>query len=281
MGPMERTVALDDLNLTQRVAYDLDFFFAERRCCGSSFRIETSIKPVIAECIIWGDPHISTFDHGVVGAATLAAFNNVYDSGDYWLLKNDAVWIQGRYGTTIWSRGGSAMLSLAIGGPFLQQGGRNHSLIIEPTDDGGMVTWDGEQIVKKAPAEFVIPGFLRVTYANDATHIDEGLKGVPVDTVRVYMPRRVNLRVNRWPKHIDAVIESPQQLYGQEGHCGNFNLDDSDDSLEQIAQRTGSLSGSASLFREQMLRKYVAEVLVRITVAGLKPCTTISLMHAS
>merc|ERR1712039_20412 len=167
-------------------------------------------------------------------------------------MGNDDVWIQGRYGTTIWSRGGSAMLSLAIGGPFLQQGGRNHSLIIEPTDNGGMVTWDGEQIVKKAPSEFVISGFLRVTYASDDTHIDAGLKGVPVDTVRVYMPRRVNLRVNRWPKHIDAIIESPQQLHGQEGHCGNFNLDDSDDSVEQIAQRTGSLSGSASLFPEQM-----------------------------
>merc|ERR1712217_582078 len=77
-------------------------------------------------------------------------------------------------------------------------------------------------------------------------------KGVPVNTVRVYMPRRVNLRVNRWPKHIDAIIESPQQLHGQEGHCGNFNLDASDDSVEQIAQRTGSLSGSASLFPEQM-----------------------------
>jgi len=182
----------------------------------------------------------------------LGAFNNVYDSGDNWLVKNNDVWIQGRYGTTIWSRGGSSLLSLAIGGPFLQQGGRNHTLIIEPTDGGGMVTWDGEQIVKKAPSEFVIPGFLRVTYASDDTRIDEGLKSVPVDTVRVYMPRRVNLRVNRWPKHIDALIESPQQLHGQEGHCGNFNLDDSDDSVEQIAQRTGSISSSASLFPEQM-----------------------------
>merc|ERR1712187_18624 len=32
---------------------------------------------------------------------------------------------------------------------------------------------------------------------------------------------------------------------------------------------------------ERMLRKYVAELLERITVASLKPCTTISLMHAS
>merc|ERR1712176_1701913 len=39
---------------------------------------------------------------------------------------------------------------------------------------------------------------------------------------------------------------------GQEGHCGNFNLDADDDSVEQIAERTGSLSGSASLFPEQM-----------------------------
>ena len=33
---------------------DLRFFFAERRCCGSNFRMETTIVPVTGTCTIWG-----------------------------------------------------------------------------------------------------------------------------------------------------------------------------------------------------------------------------------
>ena len=35
-------------------AVDLRFFFAERRCCGSNFRMETTIVPVTGTCTIWG-----------------------------------------------------------------------------------------------------------------------------------------------------------------------------------------------------------------------------------
>lgn len=38
--------------------------------------------------------------------------------------------------------------------------------------------------------------------------------------------------INRWPEHVDAVIKMPQQLNGQDGHCGNFNFDPADDTKE-------------------------------------------------
>ena len=38
------------LSSPQGSAVELSFFFAERRCCGSEFRLETSITPVKAAC---------------------------------------------------------------------------------------------------------------------------------------------------------------------------------------------------------------------------------------
>ena len=41
---------------------------------------------------------------------------------------------------------------------------------------------------------------------------------------KAYFTRNVRVTINRWPKHIDAIIQMPQQLGGQDGHCGNFNF---------------------------------------------------------
>ena len=124
-NPMEKTFDVDSLNLTeagcqilcfcvaqsisaiskchvysasgeslQGAAVSLSFFFAERRCCGSEFRVETSIVPVKGECTIWGDPHISIFDSGLFGAEPEPPIN-ILTSGDYWLVKNPDISIQG------------------------------------------------------------------------------------------------------------------------------------------------------------------------------------------
>ena len=74
-NPMVGTYEIDNLNLTEGrrsatsggssnairlklcprgESVDLSFFFAERRCCGSEFRMETSIVPVKGTCTIWG-----------------------------------------------------------------------------------------------------------------------------------------------------------------------------------------------------------------------------------
>jgi len=241
--PLNETIAIDSLNITKNTPVALSFFFAERRCCGSKFRLETSIRPVTGTCAIWGDPHIDVFDNGILGSQKVAPLG-IYSSGDYWLVKSDSVQIQGRYGTTQFTENGmSAMLALAVGGSFL----KNHTLIIQQIDDG-QVLFDGEPIVEDFPSEFV-QNFMRVQYKEGEKHIDDVLSGYPVKLIRAFLPRTVDLRVNRWAKHIDAIIRMPQQVEGQDGHCGNFNLDASDDSKELILERVGSaVSATESLF---------------------------------
>ena len=48
-GPVEGTIDLDDLNLTEGVYYSLDVFHAERCGAGSTFRIDTSIACLVPQ----------------------------------------------------------------------------------------------------------------------------------------------------------------------------------------------------------------------------------------
>eukprot|EP00933_Yihiella_yeosuensis_P078091 TRINITY_DN891_c0_g1_i6.p1 TRINITY_DN891_c0_g1~~TRINITY_DN891_c0_g1_i6.p1 ORF type:complete len:530 (-),score=138.25 TRINITY_DN891_c0_g1_i6:382-1971(-) len=247
--PIEKSVDIDSLNLTKGAATELRFFFAERRCCGSKFRIETSIMPSAATCTIWGDPHLDVFDSGLFGAEKEAPVD-IFSSGNYWMVKSEDVHIQARYGTTQYTVDGqSALLALAVGGPFLN----GHKLIIRPMEDGGKVTWDSEEILSEFPSEFLLKGFVRINFKEGKKHIDKVLAGYPVKLLTAYMPNNVQLIVNRWPKHIDAVIRMPQQQGGQDGHCGNYNLDPSDDTRDQIFERTGGqVSPDESLFEKAM-----------------------------
>merc|ERR1712203_648482 len=112
----------------------------------------------------------------------------------------------------------------------------NHTLVIEPID-GGRVTWDGQEILQDFPSEFLIEGFVRVNYNTSDEHIDGNQKNFVVKKIQARMPRLVHLTVNRWAKHIDAIIQMVQQPGGQDGHCGNFNGDPDDDTEELIDER--------------------------------------------
>ncbi|CAE7504877.1 psiQ, partial [Symbiodinium pilosum] len=244
-NPMVGTYEIDNLNLTEGEAVDLSFFFAERRCCGSEFRLETTILPVKGTCTIWGDPHIDPFDNGIFGAEKAEALG-VYSSGDYWLVKNSQIKIQARYGTTIFTPSNmSALLSLALSGDWLW----NNTLIIEPEE--GQITWNGEPILSELNTDFVQP-IANLRYMPGEKHIDGVLKNYPVKLIQAYFTRNVEVTVNRWPKHIDAIIRMPQQLGGQDGHCGNFNFDVSDDTKDQIEQRIGPVAPGASLFAQEV-----------------------------
>merc|ERR1719401_1567881 len=246
-NPLEASVALDDLSLTPDSVHWMSFYFAERRCCGSEFRFETTITPHQSTCMIWGDPHVDVFDNRLEedGAGWVQPFLPFYSSGDYWLVKNDRIKIQGRYGPTQWTVSGqSALLALAVGGPFLF----NHTLIIEPMD-GGKITWDGEQILQEFPSEFLLKGFVRVNFNSSDEHIDGNQNNFPVQMVKAWLPRLVHLTVNRWAKHVDAIIRMVQQPGGQDGHCGNFNGNPNDDTKELIDERAGApVLVEASLF---------------------------------
>merc|ERR1711972_604021 len=47
----------------------------------------------------------------------------------------------------------------------------------------------------------------------------------------------VKLVVNRWSKHLDVTIHMRPQAGGQDGHCGNFNGDSTDDTVDLIQGR--------------------------------------------
>lgn len=113
------------------------------------------------------------------------------------------------------------------------------------------MTWDGEQVLQHAPSELFIKGFVNVSFRGDAGGdlIDPSQGYLPLRTVTAQLPKIVDLTVNRWPKHIDAIIKMRQLPEGQDGHCGNFNLDPLDDTQAKVLERAGAeVPAEESLF---------------------------------
>merc|ERR1712039_128101 len=158
---------------------------------------------------------------------------NVFGHGDFWIVKSPQVNIQGRYGPTQWTENGlSATLALAVGGPFLQ----GHVLIIEPQN--GQITWDGEPILQEFPSDWSVPGLITARYHELEEPISKAMLHMPmVHGIDVELPQDLRITVNRWSKHVDLVIHMRAQAGGQDGHCGNFNGDASDDSMDVIKAR--------------------------------------------
>jgi len=69
--PLEKTVELDNLGLTQGSPASLDIFFAERHTSDSHFRIETSIKLDDDPCVSMGHPFVqlNSIVHNNLGGA--------------------------------------------------------------------------------------------------------------------------------------------------------------------------------------------------------------------
>lgn len=145
-----------------------------------------------------GDPHIDPFDNGIFGMEKVDSLG-IYSSGDYWLVKNDKIKIQGRYGTTIYTPNNmSALLALAFSGPWLW----NDTLIIEPEE--GKITYNGTSILTTFPAEFSNK-ISRLKYMPGDEHIDGVLKNYPVKMIQapkigVFTPKGVEKSLRIDPK---------------------------------------------------------------------------------
>merc|ERR1712176_1337477 len=78
---------------------------------------------------------------------------------------------------------------------------------------------------------------IQARYVEVEEPIDKAQPYRPVHGLSVELPSGVKLTVNRWAKHLDLTIHMRAQAGGQDGHCGNFNGDAADDTVDLIKAR--------------------------------------------
>lgn len=191
-------------------------------------------------CIIWGDPHIISFDiynkRRKEYAQNEAFFRTrnwkdeqatIVTAGTFWLVKSAQIHIQAHYESLPGHV--TAMQALAIGGPFLDNG----TLIFRTLGD--QVTWNGEQILQTSHSTFN-NGLVNATYDNAQMLVKDGTRG---PGIKVILPAGVRLNVNRWRQNLAAEIKMPRQDGGQSGQCGNYDGDWNDDEQALTRDRLG------------------------------------------
>eukprot|EP00930_Biecheleria_cincta_P011861 TRINITY_DN114_c0_g1_i1.p1 TRINITY_DN114_c0_g1~~TRINITY_DN114_c0_g1_i1.p1 ORF type:complete len:587 (-),score=63.73 TRINITY_DN114_c0_g1_i1:84-1844(-) len=189
-------------------------------------------------CQIWGDPHVSGFDnseHRFPGYLALLGFGscevamrpidvNMYDVGDFWLVRSAELRIQSRFARSkdfVPDR--PAIAALAISGPLLD----NKRLNVQPLDMS--TTWNGQQVRETHLDVNMTSGSLNIR-----SH--KGPKGT--DVLEMRLPKGVHLRAVRFLRHIDATVTLPKSFVGAvDGLCGNRNGLAEDDAKDIVAKR--------------------------------------------
>jgi len=191
-------------------------------------RIPKPAAPEVKTCLFWGDPHLVTFD---------GARPSFYGDGEYWIVKNDKVHIQGRYMGTKYTYGLAATQKVAIGGPFLQ----GHTIEIEPMEHtyGGRIMIDGSPVLSVFGQER-IGNIATIDYNGNGQLVDEAASVWTERAVHLSLPEGVHMTVFRWGNYLDMKITMPKLAGGVDGSCGNFNDDASDDTPTAIFQRVGA-----------------------------------------
>merc|ERR1739844_269003 len=189
---------------------------------------QTTAQPVgpPGTCVVWGDPHILTFDKKRV---------DFYTQGEYWIVKSTTVQIQGQYKPTHATSGLSVLKAIAFGGQFL----KNNKLVIGTTS----ASWNGQPILAGFPATYS-NALVQAQYDGNGATMQDGRAGKALHIIHLTLPLSVNVQINRWMEasegnYINAKITMPAQP-GQDGHCGNFNNNLADDDRLQIRARVGT-----------------------------------------
>lgn len=182
-------------------------------------------------CVVWGDPHVTTFD---------GKHADYYTPGEYWVVKSEKVKIQGRYLPTKVTNGLACTNTLAISGPVI--GNRKLMISAEST------TLDGAPILTAFPSRYDVPGVMELTYDNKGVLLQTNREGKPLHIVHIFIhdgtPEGLLIQVNRWMEpsegnYINVKITMNKQP-GQDGHCGNFNGIDADDDRLEVRKRMGT-----------------------------------------
>jgi len=186
------------------------------------------------DCLLWGDPHVETFDHG---------FPNFYDEGEYWIVKSPQVYIQGRYLATPFTNGLSATHQVAVGGPFLD----GHKIVVGPMENG-QITMDGAPVLQAFPSTLRDDSIgVVLSYNSEGKLVDNAQGHLEKHIVHIDLPLGVHLQVMRWANHLNVRITMTPREGGQDGACGNFNNNAADDSTAAIKGRIGQRVAASDL----------------------------------
>jgi hypothetical protein len=184
-------------------------------------------------CRIFGDPHVTTFD------GSHASF---YSQGEYWVVRSDTVFMQGRYLPTPVTNGLSVTKEIAIGGPFLEgKGGKKNVLRISALratfNDQPILTGFPDQWSNEDPK-------IEIVTDGSGVVMQSSRQGKDMHVVHVKLPLNIELQINRWNEpgegdYINVQIRMSAQP-NQDGHCGNFNGNPADDTRPLIRSRIGT-----------------------------------------
>jgi hypothetical protein len=208
-------------------------------------------------CVIWGDPHVLTFDahreftmlHPKPRAFFQMRSNqrsdvvNVLEEGQFWLVKSDDVHIQGRYNKRP-HQNTTVLGGLAVGGPFL----KGNTFIVRPLV--GKITWNGEEVLSNVGSEFS-NDLIDAKYKAGVENVKDGSKGKGLE---VTLPGDVKLIVNRLTRGLAVKISMCAREW-QDGQCGNFNGVSKDDRQNVLMERVQPLRHKEALpWREHLHR---------------------------
>mmetsp|Transcript_25890 Transcript_25890/g.60475 ORF Transcript_25890/g.60475 Transcript_25890/m.60475 type:complete len:779 (-) Transcript_25890:99-2435(-) len=230
-----------------------------------------------ANCIVYGDPHITVFDGNDVSLLAVndhhpgkshAVTHGDFRTGDFWLVKSELVYIQARYskvkytGTKEKFENRTYLTGLAVGGPFLQ----GNMLLIGPRE--GRVDWvneagETEQILQK-PGFFKVEDLVEAHFREHGIRVTNRRKTAPGLFIR--LPSGVKMEINRYKKHLDLSLTMNEESGGPggvDGQCGNLNGDPRDDTAALISERVGfNIPASELLFaKETPAERSMLEVL--------------------
>lgn len=197
----------------------------------------TTTPPPVGRCEIYGDPHITTFDHW---------HTTNYVEGEFWLVKSNMVKIQAKYGGIPGTKQLSVMKALVIGGEFLRSYGGSTISKVVVLPNGAWL--DGQKILGESPELQSYPqnkfkyGVVSGYFDHNGIRLQRGVEKEPMNVVHLVLPFGVNLTMNIWRlstanNWINVHLEMPPVPGGQDGQCGNFNGNIDDDKRTQIQSR--------------------------------------------